>query len=631
MSTRPSARRTQPSKPAPRKRTPAKSNGAARTSNGSKSSGTRARTKRPDRIPEPIVLESSRRFPLKRIVITVAVIVAVWAIVAGLQLWRTASDARAGMDHAERARAFGVSELVGEKGAPESEGTIELRAASERFEAAAKSAGSLVLAPVRVIPVVGRQVSALRTLSIAAGTVTGSGAQALADVRSAIAAADASSGPSRIALAKQVASTAGALAAHLDRVDLGSGSGLLWPISDAHRRATSEVEQVRSTMRATEAGASALAGLLQGPANYLLFAANNAEMRAGGGAPLRMGVLSTRDGRISMGPTIETSDLRLPGDGVAIDGDLARVWGWAHPNREWRNLGVTPRFPVTAELAARMWQVHSGGQIVDGVIQMDVVGLAELLHVTGSIEVQGRRLDEHNVVEYLTHGQYVEIGEYRARGEHQGAVATAVFGAIDSGDFEPARLVSAFGRAAAGRHLAVWSREPKLQDLWKRSGAAGELSENDVLVSVVSRGGNKLDKFLRVTADVERTGLEVTVRVTLENTVPIGEPQYVAGPHPSSGVGEGVYLGIATLQAPSYARGLAITDARTDVSGPDGPSQVIGTVVTIPRGGRQVITYRFTVPDERVLRMQPSARVPGIQWHLDEEVIRDDKSWSVVP
>lgn len=626
MSTRPTTRRTTP-KATPRKTSPAKPNGAKRTT----TNGRAARPVKPH-IPEPIVFESSRRFPLKRVLVAVALVVVVWGIFAGIQLWRAAGAARAGMNHAERARSLGISALVGEKGAPSSEGTIELQAATDRFASAADSAGSPVLAPLRVIPVLGKQVTALRTLSIAAGTVTGSGAQALGDVRAAIAAADASSGPSRIALARQVASIAGALEDHLENVDVGSAGGLLWPISDAHRRAVAELERVRATTRSTAAGATALADLLQGPSNYLVFAANNAEMRAGGGAPLRMGVLSTRDGRLSMGPTIETSDLRMPGDGVAIDGDLARVWGWAHPNREWRNLGVTPRFPVTAELASRMWQVHSGGQAVDGVIQMDVVGLAELLHVTGSIDVQGKHLNEHNIVEYLTHEQYIEIAEYRARGEHQGAVATAVFAAIDSGDFEPARLVSAFGRAAAGRHLAVWSRDPKLQDLWKRSGAAGELGENDVVVSVVSRGGNKLDKFLGVTADVERNGLEVTVRVTLENTVPIGQPQYVAGPHPDSGVGEGVYLGIATLQAPSYARGLAINDAKVDVSGPDGPSQVVGTVVTIPRGGKQVITYRFTVPDARtVLRMQPSARVPGIQWHFDGEVIGDEKSWSVDP
>ena len=42
-----------------------------------------------------------------------------------------------------------------------------------------------------------------------------------------------------------------------------------------------------------------------------------------------------------------TAELALPGDGVPFSGDFADRWGWLHPNREWRNLGLSPQFDMT--------------------------------------------------------------------------------------------------------------------------------------------------------------------------------------------------------------------------------------------------------------------------------------------
>ncbi len=74
------------------------------------------------------------------------------------------------------------------------------------------------------------------------------------------------------------------------------------------------------------------------------------------------------------------------------------------------------------------------------------------------------------------------------------------------------------------------------------------------MVSMLNRGGNKLDQFLQVGADLtfQPAGpdAEVTLRIALANLTPEGEPTYVAGPEPSSGVGEGVHLGILAVTLP---------------------------------------------------------------------------------
>src|SRR5439155_10126956 len=98
------------------------------------------------------------------------------------------------------------------------------------------------------------------------------------------------------------------------------------------------------------ATATALADLLRGPRHYLLLAANNAEMRAGSGTFLSAGSLDFTDGQIHLGEMTPTAELP-PADGVPITGDSNALWGWTQPTREWRNLGMSPRFDQTAALA----------------------------------------------------------------------------------------------------------------------------------------------------------------------------------------------------------------------------------------------------------------------------------------
>src|SRR5213078_1141608 len=92
----------------------------------------------------------------------------------------------------------------------------------------------------------------------------------------------------------------------------------------------------------------------------------------------------------------KTADLLLPGTGVPISGDLAARWGWLHPGREWRNLGLSPDFPVTAEVASRMWAAK-GNPAVDGVIAVDVVALKEILAAIGPVPGPNGDLSADNV------------------------------------------------------------------------------------------------------------------------------------------------------------------------------------------------------------------------------------------
>jgi hypothetical protein len=396
------------------------------------------------------------------------------------------------------------------------------------------------------------------------------------------------------------------------------------PLARARNRLAVEVAEVQGGLDKAAVGASAVADILTGPRRYLLFAANNAEMRAGAGMFLSAGELETGPDGIVLNDMKTVNDIPLPPEGPPLTGDLADRWGWLRPNLDWRNLMTSPRFDASASLAAQMWTA-SGHRPVDGVIALDPAALGGLLGAIGPVEVDGRQVSQDNVEDEMLHEQYLRFPDEATpeRREELGGIARAVFAALDRGDWSVSRLATGLASAGNGRHLLMWSTSPAEQSAWTALGVDGSLGADSLLLSVLNRAGNKLDYFLPVRAEVGLAAVgrdtEVTVTVHVANKVPEGEPTYVAGPHIDSGVGEGVYLGILTLDLPGAAFDAGFDGVdQLAVAGADGPCQVIGFQLTLPRGAEQTVVARFRLPGNAgSIRVEPSARVPAVAWHLD--------------
>jgi len=472
-------------------------------------------------------------------------------------------------------------------------------------------------------------------VSMGAAHVADVAARALVDVQAALV-PEHSSGPARVRLLTRIAEISSRADQEVGDVPLGPGH-LLGPVAQAHDRLANEVVSLREGLRRGSSGASGAAELLAGPGRYLILAANNAEMRSGEGTPLSAGVLETNGGVLAVTPFVATSDLGLPAGAVPLEGDLADRWGWLQPNQEWRNLGVSPRFDVTAPLAARMWEASGRGP-VDGVLMVDVSALRAVLKAVGPVVTEGLTVDADTVEERVLHGQYVEHAadvDQGARREELGAIARAVVGALQDRGWDAAVLGQALANAARGRHILAWSSRPVEQQGWVAAGIDGSLRADSLLVGVLNRGGNKLDRFLGVNATLElgrhdgRT--EGVLRLRLRNDVPLGEPTYVAGPNPDSGGGEGEYLGIVAVTLPGFARNGRIDGVPSlTVAGADGPNRVVGAAVSIPRGVERSLVLRFEVPDgRRELRVEPSARLPAIAWSSSGMRWGDDRSRAV--
>lgn len=548
-----------------------------------------------------------------------------WLGLVGFQVATAHRDIRSGIAAIEsvRSRADAAAVVDGDL-------LPDLRRAGERFDSAHRRLSGPLFAPARVLPVAGRQVRSVRAQAGAASKVAGVAEASLTRAQPVLRDPGETT-LSRAAAIRRLGEIAGEARDELASIRLGPREGLIDPLARAHNRLAQQLAELQSSLERAGTGGRVIADLLTGPRRYLLLAANNAEMRAGAGMFLSAAELETGPEGIELRDLRVVTDVLVPPGSVPLTGDLAERWGWLEPNVEWRNLMTSARFDIAAPLAAEMWEA-AGNRPVDGVIAIDPVVLRALLSATGPILVDGRRVDQNTVEEELLHGQYLRFPDLEERPERReslGRMARAVLEAFDAGNWSVPRLASGLARAGAGRHLLLWSAAGADQDAWRSLGVDGSLQDDSLAVSILNRGGNKLDWFLRVGVDVRLSAAGddtlVTVEVAVENTVPEGEPRYVAGPDPHSGVGEGVYVGILTVALPGRAQGGYIEGVDSlAVNGRDGPSQVMGFEFTLPRGGSRTVVAHFVLPGRSgSLEVVPSARVPAVPWNHGGETWSD--------
>ena len=561
---------------------------------------------------------SSRGLTLRRRAFRVLILaVLVWAAFAGYVLLRAAVDAQAGYSRLRTLR-----DAVGADRSVDVTAKAAFKAARIHFDRAVDRAKSPVLAPVRIVPVVERQLEAFEALAVAAAKVSDAGVVTMDEVGRLLD-KPPTGAAGRAKFARSVSTVAARAERRLRGVDPGPSSWLISPLANRHAEFTAELGATRSTLAKARAAGTGLGRFLDGPRQYLVLAANNAEMRAGSGMFLSAGVMTVRSGGITLSPMEPTALMHVPKGEVKVGGDIRELWGWANPTREWRNLAMSPRFDANAPLAAAMWKALGKGE-VDGVMAVDPIALRAILRATGPVDVEGASVDAEDAVQEILHDQYVGVAATEAakalRRDRLSRIATATVGALDRGEWDARTVAREISSAVAGRHLLAWSSDPKEQAMWRDAGVAGTISRDDLMVSVLNRSGTKLDQFLRVTADLRRDGDEVVLRVTLRNVAPKGEPTYISGPHPLSKLKEGEYGGILTVTLPGTSRNARIEGIeRLAIAGTDGRNAVVGTQVALRRGASTSFTVRFELPGDPSVQVVPSGRIPPINWRSGDD------------
>jgi uncharacterized protein DUF4012 len=562
----------------------------------------------------------------RRILLGLGLVAGLWLLVTVVMLFQARRSIDAGVQRLEEAR-----ELLSPGDLVRGEGREAIRAARRDFERARDLAGSPLLAPLEAVPVLGQQVRSVDAQTAAAADIVRIGEAAVTDAEREFHVRPAT-GPERVALLEEVGRIAARAEKRLRSVDLGPDFFLVGPVGDARAEFADKLREVRASLADSQAAAAGLTKFLRGPGRYLVLAANNAEMRAGSGMWLSAGVLIVEGGVFELGEMRPTGDLLVPAGAVPVGGDLAARWGWLDPTHDFRSLAATPRFDATAPLAADMWAALTG-ETVAGVLVLDPLTLRALLAAQGPVDAAGRTLDADNVLQYLFLEQYREASladpTQQARRDRLGEIARAAVDAFEDRDWEPADLADELASAGQGRHVLAWSRDPVEQRGWEAAGVAGALRPDSLLVSLMNIGGNKLDQFVTidgvVTARDRGGGREVTVRLEIGNEAPLGEPGYVIGPFPGTGLAAGEYRGILAVDVPGAARDARIAGADLVAAGPDGPDRVVATVVRIAAGERSARTVRFRLPGGAGgMRVEPSAREPGIRWRSGSVAWLDD-------
>jgi hypothetical protein len=556
----------------------------------------------------------------------IAGLVVLWALAVGVTLAQGLRDASHATAEVNQAKAnLSAADLVSGGPGP------QLRAAGAEFRQAKSLLDSPLMAPIDVLPVLGRQLRSVQDLAGAAGQVSDIGAVAVTEARGVLNAPH-HLGPDRITALRRLAQLGQQTNAALTKIDTGPSEALIGPVRAKRDDFLNQLDQAETKLEHASTVATAVAGILQGPERYLVLMGNNAEMRAGSGMFLELGLLTTSDGELHLSDVMPTGDIPVPAGLVHVTGDLESNWGWLNPGIDWRNLGLTPQFNVNGPLAARMWQALTGQQ-VDGVMAVDVDTLQQLLDVTGPVTLaDGTVLNAGNVVQYLVHDQYAGLTDTSAapgRQDRLGSLASAALNALNSESLDLKNLATAMTTATEGRHLLVWSAQKKTEDAWIGGGVAGELSPDSAMVAVINQGGNKLDPYLTVATDLQITpdggGSEGTLTVDLQNQTPPGQGQFIAGPFPGVNESYGEYLGQLAVNLPAEASHLQVVGgAREDALGAEGPVWLLATPVAVQAGTTEKIVVTFRLPPGHgSMTIVPSARLNPVSWHYGGAVYND--------
>jgi hypothetical protein len=554
------------------------------------------------------------------------VVVAIWALVLGLRVVSAYHHDRSGLDALEQVKANLTPNNL-----TSSASVDQLDQAHAQFASAESDLSSPLFAPVTVIPVIGRQFRAVRALSTAAGTVSQVGSTFVSQVHGLLDAPHGA-GPQRVASLRQLGAYSLSAERQLAAVETGPSQALVSPLAAKRNQFVSQLNTARSRLTKAAGVSAAVATILQGPQNYLVLAANNAEMRAGSGAFLDAGMATTSDGSVTLSDLGPSGDQTLPAGEVNPTGDFQSNWGWLLPGVDLRNLGLTPQFDVTAPLAARMWTALTG-QPVDGVLAIDVAGVRQLLEATGPVVVNGQTISADNVEQYLLHDQYAGLTDAAAGADERqdalGSLTSVVLRQLQGQSTNLRELGTAVSSAVAGRHLMMWSSNPVAQAAWEVSGVSGSLTSASVDVSLINRGGNKLDQYVPVNVAVTTApsgpDTAVTMTTQLTNTTPPGQSQFIAGPFPGVPVTYGGYFGLVAVNLPGAASHITMTGAGPlAVKGGEGPTWVLAAPVTIPDGARSTVVVHFQMPGHHgSMTVVPSARIPAEVWTANGRTFDD--------
>jgi Protein of unknown function (DUF4012) len=263
-----------------------------------------------------------------------------------------------------------------------------------------------------------------------------------------------------------------------------------------------------------------------GRRTYLVITENLSEMRGSGGFPGDYATLTADRGHLHLSDFQDISTLddvrpiRMPNDYVRR---YAALDGLTKPLAS----NFSPDFPTSALAISRMWAA-SGHRPVDGVIAVDPVWMSDVLHAMGPVDTRAwsEPITADNVTTIMSRDTF-RTNDWDVSNQMQSAIGAALWNGILRQVVPPQPMAEAMALAARERHLQVYSIHPDEEAALEQLGAAGVASftPDSVAVSWFGPADTRLGFFARKSVDYsvhlqDDGSARVTVTTTLENPAP---------------------------------------------------------------------------------------------------------------
>ncbi|MFF1877315.1 DUF4012 domain-containing protein [Leifsonia sp. NPDC058230] len=502
-----------------------------------------------DAVPARPPEETRRRTRTRRFVeIGIAVVVLAIVVMTGWVGLRAVMAKDALKDAVPQAQAVQSSLASGDIAAA-SAAAAELRAHTSE---AASLSGDPVWRAAEFIPWVGPNLTAVRVSASAADTVAAKVISPLVAVAEQVDPARLKPVNGSVDLAPLIRAqpvVARAQAAFRDASSSVAG------IDDGAtiERVRSEVERLRDLLSEAGPTVDALANTAKllprmlgadGPRTYLLLVQNPAELRATGGLPGVLALVTADHGDISFAGQVSGTSIYPFTDPVsAIPAATQGLYGPLLA-RFIQDVNLTPDFPLAASTASTMWKAKYGGTI-DGVFTVDPVALSYLLTAIGPVALPtGDTLTADNAVPLLLSESYSRWPDSERQDAFFAAAAEAVFSQVAVGKADGTALIRSLVQAGEERRTLVWSAHPDEQRVLATTTLAGTLPTSTPSVAGLGvyfndATGAKMDYYLKteveaVTAVCRADGTPSSrVAITLTNAAPANAattlPDYVTG------------------------------------------------------------------------------------------------------
>jgi hypothetical protein len=547
-----------------------------------------------------------RRRPRRRIVLMVlgvlALVIAVWAVVAGLVAAHKLRAVREDIGHLTRTTGSDRETIA----AGLREDLDEVQSVQSMLD----QPGPRVFGWV---PLLGRNVDAERVVTDASEAAISAGLTVIESTEDL----DDGHGGADVTRMREASTAlskaAQALASPLRRLADQQTDWALPQVGDGVRQARDQLLGLDSALRRGATGLEALTAVFGSstPQTVAVGLMNNAELRGAGGLLASYATGRIRDGRISLKPFRDVNEVSQSRDKavrVPAPADFHAEYGrYLADTTLWKNATMSPQGDDSAAVLAALTERSLGVQ-PDVVVLADVPAAADIVSATGPVTIEGEQVDGEELVNSLLvdaygEGQLSEADQQRRRRALNSA-ATQAFDRLQQGASTTPDVLRAVLDAVAGRHLLLWSADPQVQQQLVDARAAGAVDANgrDIVMPITNNFGdspgygNKLDYYVDrnvdVSVELSRDKAAVIQSITLHNNAPDDLGPYVEGVAHPGRITELLSLDVAAdAELQSFTQDGE--DAEVDLSEADGARR-LSTVVRLDRGMSTTIEVTYT-------------------------------------